>query len=297
VHVPGSRWFLVGAPWDCSGTGRGEQAGPQALRAAGMAALVGRDLGDAATVVAGGTRDEHTGVLALPETVRAARALADWLSAAMQEAPRERPLVLGGDCSILLGILPALRARVGPVGLWFLDGHADYLDGRTSETGETADMELAVLTGDGAAPLVTLGGTPPMVEPSDVVLLGHRTKDLDASASIELDRLPPSLRRFDAATVVRDPSGAGHQAAAHLERRGRDVWLHLDLDVLDAEALPAVTYPQPGGLGWDQLASVLEPLMRSPQLIGVSVADFRPDLDPTSEFAARVVELLEGFLR
>lgn len=70
-------WFLLGAPWDCSGTGRGEQAAPDALRDAGLAALVGRDLGDAASVISSSRRDEKTGVLALHDTVRAAHALVD----------------------------------------------------------------------------------------------------------------------------------------------------------------------------------------------------------------------------
>ena len=285
-------WFLIGAPWDCSGTGRGEQAAPAALRAAGLPALVGLDRGDAGTVIDSTRRDQRTGVLALPETVRAARALAGTLDEALGELPGRRPLVVGGDCSILLGILPALRGRVGPVGLWFLDGHPDYLDGPGSDTGETADMDLAVLTGDGAEPLVTLAGAAPMVPVTDAVLLGHRTRDLDAGAAAELARLPGGLRRIDAATMVADPAAAGRRAAAWLAGAGRGAWLHLDLDVLDPAVLPAVTYPQPGGADWDQLAAVLEPLARSPRLLGVSVADFRPDLDPTGDLATRVLEVL-----
>jgi arginase len=294
--VIAGNWFLLGAPWDCSGFGRGEQAAPDALRTAGLSALVGRDLGDAATVIDSAQRDEHTGVLALRETVRAAHALANALAQALHVLPGRRPLVVGGDCSILLGIFPALRRQVGPAGLWFLDGHPDYLDGPASDTGETADMDLAVLTGAGAAPLVTLAGAPPMVPASAAVLLGHRTGGLDAGAAAELARLPTDLRRIDAATVVGDPAGAGQRAAAWLANTGRGVWLHLDLDVIDPQSLPAVTYPQPGGLDWDQLAATVAPLARSPRLLGVSVADFRPDLDPTGGLAVRVLEVLERTL-
>lgn len=289
-------WFLLGAPWDCSGSGRGEQAAPEALRRAGLPDLVGRDLGNAATVVGSAQRDDVTGVMALRETVAAARALADALDEALNDLPAQRPLVVGGDCSIMLGIFPALRRRVGAAGLWFLDGHPDYLDGSASETGETADMDLAVLTGNGATPLVTLAGDPPMVAISDVVLIGHRTGDLDPGAAAELARLPTELRRLDADTVVSGPSVAGQRAADWLANAGRGVWLHLDLDVLDPQALPAVTYPQPRGLDWEQLALVLEPLTRSPRLLGVSIADFRPDLDPTGELAMRILDLLDHTL-
>lgn len=289
-------WFLLGAPWDCSGTGRGEQAAPDAFRTAGLAGLVGRDLGDADTTIDNARRDKATGVLALQETVRAAHTLADALSSGLRDLPGRRPLVVGGDCSLLLGIFPALRRHVGSAGLWFLDGHPDYFDGLTSDTGETADMDLAVLTGVGAAPLVTLSGAPPMVPVSDVVLIGHRTEDLDEAAAAELAQLPAELRRIDAATVRQDPAVAGDRAVRWLAGAGQSVWLHVDLDVLDPGSLPAVTYPQPGGLDWDHLAALIAPLARSSGLLGVSVADFRPDLDSTGELAKRIVTLLDGSL-
>lgn len=291
-------WFLLGAPWDSSGEGRGEQDAPAALRAAGLTRRVDRDLGDAPTAITGTGRDARTGVRALPGTVRAAGALAARLTAALEAHPERRPLVLGGDCSILLGVLPALRAR-GPVSLWFLDGHPDFLDGAASDTGETADMELALLTGSGAAPLVQLGGVVPLVPADRVVLLGHRTVGVDASTAAENARLPAELRRIDAAELVADPAAAGRRAAGWLTAGADgppDVWLHLDLDVLDPGALPAVTYPQPGGPQWAQLAAALRPLAASPRLAGVSVADFRPDLDPSGELAARVVALLDDVL-
>jgi arginase len=261
-----------------------------------LSALVGLDLGDAATMIGSTQRDEPTGVLALADTVLAAHALAEVLGGALSELPGRRPLVIGGDCSILLGIFPAVRRHIGPAGLWFVDGHPDFLDGPGSDTGETADMDLAVLTGAGTEALITLAGAPPMVSVDEVVLLGHRTGNLDDGAADELARLPPELRRLDAGAVAADPAAAGRLAEKWLASTAHPVWLHLDLDVLDPETLPAVTYPQPQGLDWDQLVSVMQPLARSPRLIGVSVADFRPDLDPTGELAMQVVDVLDRIL-
>lgn len=285
-------WFLLGAPWDCSGTGRGEQDAPGALRAAGVSALVGRDLGDVPTLIASAGRDGKTGILALPGTAQAAHELSMALSDALVGLPGRRPLVLGGDCSILLGIFPALRQAFSRIALWYVDGHPDYLDGKGSETGETADMVLALLTGRGDAPLIELGGPPPMVSATDVVLLGHRTANLDEGSAAEVAGVPVELRRLDAAALVADAAAAGDRAAAWLSDGDRPIWLHLDLDVLDPAVLPAVTYPQPDGPDWEQLAALLTPLAQAPQLLGVSVADFRPDLDPTGGLALRVVELL-----
>lgn len=294
-RVDGSAWALLGAPWDCSGTGRGEADAPAALRDAGLGDLAGLDAGDAAIAVTTTARDPATGVRALADTRLAATALTAALTDLLARAPDRRPLVAGGDCSILLGIVPALRA-VGPVGLWFVDGHPDYQSPAGSATGETADMELALVTGDGPDQLTGLAGPPPMVPPAAAVLIGHRTTGLDAASAAEVARVPASLRSIDAPALLADPAAAGERARDWLDGSGRGMWLHIDLDVLDPGALPAVTYPQPGGPGWDALAATLRPLAASPHLRGVSVADFRPDLDPDGRYAARVVALLADVL-
>jgi arginase len=294
--VAGSDWFLLGAPWDCSGSGRGEMWAPGALRAAGLTRLVDVDLGDAATVISGSRRDEATGVLALPDTIAAAHELAGALQAGSRDHRERRPLVIGGDCSLLLGVFTWLRAAVGEVGLWIADGHPDYYDARTSDTGETADLELALLTGDGPASLVGLAGAVPMVAARHVALIGHRTADLDAASAAELARVPADLVTLDSPAVAGDPHGAGSRAARWAERLAIPMWLHLDVDVLDPRVLPAVTYPQPGGPDFDQLAAVLTPLAASPRLFGLSVADFRPDLDLDGAYAARLVALIDRLL-
>src|SRR5262249_24855939 len=152
---------------------------PGALRDAGLIDLVDVDLGDAATVIASSRRDEATKVRALPDTVAAANSLATALSTGMRENPSRRPLVVGGDCSLLLGVFAHARRTLGEIGLWMVDGHPDYLDAAGSATGETADLELALLTGDGPAILAGLGGEVPMVAPRHVALIGHRTAGLD----------------------------------------------------------------------------------------------------------------------
>jgi arginase len=198
----------------------------------------------------------------------------------------EMPLVVGGDCTLLLGVFQALPAGCG---LWFVDGHADFHDGVTSPTGEAADMDLAILTGHGPAGLLEDDG--PLVDPAAVVLLGHRPSELGADAGFENARIDPAIHALTAPHVRAGGAGqVGLEAAARLA--GRRAWLHLDLDVLDETALPAVSYPQPLGLDWDDLAALVAPLAAASNVIGVSVADFNPEHDPDGALAKRVVELI-----
>src|SRR5262249_50362409 len=83
------------------------------------------------------------------------------------------PVVLGGDCSILLGPMLALRQR-GRFGLVFLDGHSDLLSPETSRSGGAAGMDLALVTGRGPAALTHFDGLSPLVQPRDVVAIGAR---------------------------------------------------------------------------------------------------------------------------
>jgi len=282
-----ARFAVVDAPIDCSGAGRGEEHAPAALRAAGLIERLGaRDAGEAGARIRDTRRDPGTGVIGAADVRRASAAIAERVRELL--AARERPLVLGGDCTLLLGVFQALP---GGSGLWFVDGHADFFDGESSPTGEAADMELAILTGHGPPGL--LEGDGPLLEPAAVVLLGHRPSSLHPDVARENARLDPAIHALTAPEVrERGAARAGTDAAARLA--GRPAWLHLDLDVLDEAALPAVSYPQPLGLDWDELVALARPLVAAPDLLGVSVADFNPDRDAGGTHAARVVDALDS---
>ena len=282
-----ARFAVVDAPIDCSGAGRGEEQAPAALRAAGLIERLGaRDAGEAGARIRDTRRDPGTGVIGAADVRRASAAIAERVRELL--AARELPLVLGGDCTLLLGVFQALP---GGSGLWFVDGHADFFDGESSPTGEAADMELAILTGHGPPGL--LEGDGPLLEPAAVVLLGHRPSSLHPDVARENARLDPAIHALTAPEVrERGAARAGADAAARLA--GRPAWLHLDLDVLDEAALPAVSYPQPLGLDWDELVALARPLVAAPDLLGVSVADFNPDRDAGGTHAARVVDALES---
>lgn len=284
-------WTVLGAPFDSSGASRGEERAPVALRAAGLPGVFGAaDTGDVAPPLHDPRRDPTTGVIALADLHVASRALREAVASALTRG--ERPLVLGGDCTLLLGTVAGVRDAVGRVGLWFVDGHADYLDGTSSPTGEAADMELAMLTGDGPPGLVDLAGQVPLVEPADVVILGHRPASLHPDVALELGRVPAAIARMTADEIVAaGPAEVGQRWERALAARGR-AWLHLDLDVLDEGALPAVSYPQSHGLDWEAFVALARPLLASDALVGVSVADFNPDLDEEGVHARRVVQAL-----
>jgi arginase len=287
-----AQWTLLGAPLDSSGAGRGEERAPELLRNGGLAERLGlADAGDVVAPLRDTARDPATGVIAAAQLVDASKALRDAVAASLERG--ERPFVLGGDCSLLPGALAGARVACGPLSLWMVDGHPDALDGETSPTGEAADMDLALVLGRGHNELTGLAGETPIVEPENVALIGHRPAELDRDVAAELALVPAAVEQTTAPELRR--RGAGRVAWATLaSSRGRPVWLHVDLDALDARELPAVTYTQPQGLSWAEFVELLEPLIAAPDLAGMSLADFDADHGHARQHAGRVVDALQS---
>lgn len=190
------------------------------------------------------------------------------------------PLVLGGDCSVLVGCALAVR-RMGRFGLVFLDGHVDFHTPATSSTAGIAGMDLAVVTGTGPGLLCDIDGLRPYFRPTDVVQVGCR----DPHAPVD----PAGRLRGTRIRVVGVPElkarGARSVADWTLSYLNRDdidgFWVHVDADVLDDDIMPAVDSRQPGGLSAGELASMLRRLQRSGRMVGMNATIYDPDRDPT----------------
>ena len=192
------------------------------------------------------------------------------------------PLVLGGDCSILVGNMLALRA-LGRFGLVFLDGHLDFRHPGNSEVvGAAAGAELALVSGRGPERLTNIHGWRPLVRDEDTFALGEREDDPDTR-----DARETGIEVWDL-WAVREigPGEAAARAVEILRANGVDgFWVHLDADVLDDKVMPAVDSRQPGGLSYAELIELLGVLLRSDLAVGMQVTIFDPELDPTGEIA------------
>lgn len=231
-----------------------------------------------------------------PGTVRNEQAIATYSHALAERLAELRkddvfPLVLGGDCSVLLGNLLALR-REGRFGLAYLDGHSDFRHpGNSDRVGAAAGEDLALVTGRGHA-LAQLDRRGALVRDEDVVAIGMRAND---SYVPEMRRA--GIKVFNVDDLRPDPEASLAEMLPLLERKKVDgFWLHLDVDVLDAEIMPAVDSPDPDGLTWAELDPIVQALVRSPRIAGMELTIFDPDLDPEGSFAATLVEHLTNAL-
>ena len=175
-----------------------------------------------------------------------------------------------------------------------VDGHPDALDGKTSPTGEAADMDLALVLGRGHPELTRLAGDTPMVEPENVASSAIARPSSTETSRTSWRRCRREVEQTTALEVRRRGAGPVAWATLASKSRGRPVWLHVDLDALDERELPAVTYAQPQGLSWAQFVELLEPLVAAPDLAGMSLTDLDADHAHARQHAGRIVDALQS---
>jgi len=206
-------------------------------------------------------------------------------------------VVLGGDCSVVLGSLLGARQTAGtPLGLVYVDAHADFATPEESRTGSVASMGLALATGRGDSPLARLAGRLPLVNGSHVALVGRRDK-ADAWYGHAALAASPILDLPDSTLLAQ---GADPLAEAVLARVASDdvrgFWIQLDADVLNPAVMQAVDSPEPGGPMPDELLRFLSPIVHHPRALGLSLTIYDPALDPDRSGARQLVALLESLL-
>lgn len=270
---------------------RGVEDLPAALLGAGLADAIGA--GHAGRVTPppyDPTRDPTTGLLN-PQALRDySHLLAEATGAVLDGG--DVPIVLGGDCSIVLGTLLALRQR-SHYGLLFIDGHADFYQPDAEPNGEAASMDLALATGRGPDVVANLDNRRPLVRDDDVVQFARR--DADEAAEAGSQRIEDSgITVIDLPEIRRrGVERAVHDALGRLVRPDLDgFWIHLDCDALDDDVMPAVDYRLPGGLTWDELEHVLSAAIGSGRAAGLDVTIFNPQLDVDGSIAVALVRCL-----
>lgn len=237
-----------------------------------------------------GVRDPQSGGTLNADGIAAwSPRLADAVGAAIDEGAF--PVVLGGDCSILLGSMLGLRRR-GRYGLLFIDGHADFFQPEAEPKGEVASMDLALATGHGPRKLTNLEGKAPLVRGEDVVAFGYRDHDdqrESGSQPVAPDVLVIDIHGVHDLGIAE----ATRQAVARVTRPELAGFLiHFDADCLDDAIMPAVEYRIPGGLKHDEAVTVLRGAIATGRAVGIEVTIYNPSLDPDGRAGRLLTDLL-----
>jgi len=267
---------------------------PEKLLGLGFAERIGaRHAGRVAAPAKHATPDPATGILNARAISAWSPELADAVETVLDAG--DFPVVLGGDCTIVLGSMLALKRR-GRFGLLFVDGNADFFQPEAEPNGEGASMDLAWVTGHGPALVTDIEGRGPLVRPADAVAFAYR--DHEDQKAYGSQPLPDDLKALDLPAVrAMGIEAAMREAVDHLTRPELDgFFIHIDADCLDDAIMPAVDFRVPGGLSWDELQAALRIAMASGKAVGIEITIYNPRLDQDGRAGRGLVDILASAL-
>lgn len=203
------------------------------------------------------------------------------------------PFIVGGDCSMLMGIIEGLRSLNTKIGMVYMDAHGDFNTPETTPSGIIGGMDIAIATGRGSEKLTAMFGHSPLLPEENIVLYGAR--DLDP---LEAKALSASRVKVYTREEVRT-QGSENVAAeilSYLEPKCRCLYLHVDVDVLDESVCSARGLPVPDGLTEEEFTNTFGTLAKSEKLCCVTLTAFDAGRDPDGKQAKKIVELISRVL-
>jgi arginase len=272
---------VVQIPWDSGHRGQRMGAGPLHLVERGLLDC----LDSAACVITLEPQGEP------PTEIGTAFELHHALSYTVADAVRagRLPLILSGNCNSAIGTISGLQAAAPdePVGVLWFDGHGDSNTPETF-TGTFLDaMGLSTLTGRcWQALCATIPGFSPVPDAS-VVLVGGHGMDNGARSVLAASEIK---------TITPEALRTGHELPAALaSMRARGVsrlYVHLDVDVIDATYAPANAFAPAGGLQPAEVFQAVDLVARDLRIAAACVASYDPAFDQND----RVLAAAHGFL-
>lgn len=276
----------------------GQEHAPAALRASGLidrliaAGLTVADRGDVVTEV---FAVDHTNPTRrnFPAVLRTARHVADVVSGVV--AGGAVPLVLGGDCTVTIGVVAGVRQVRPDAGMFYFDGDADLATPDTTSSGILDAMGIAHLIGLTDNELAHLGGHRPLLPSGRLVLFGVDETDPESFREQVL-RDRPDLRWYPDHMVRRDPAGSARRALDGVST-GAGTILHFDVDAVDSGDLPLANYPHYGtGVSLATAAQALAVAAGAPDLTAIVLTEVNPTHDPDGRQLRRYVDAVGGAL-
>ncbi|ATL75915.1 arginase [Chryseobacterium piperi] len=204
-------------------------------------------------------------------------------------------IMLGGDCSILIGNAIALK-QLGNFGLFYLDGHTDYIPPQLSPSGGIAGMDLAIVTGMGHEKLTNIKNLKPYFSEENIFCVGNaETDDQEYVDQI----IHSGIHYFDLYQLRKN--GFKKTAEDFLkmvhEKKLDGFFIHFDVDVLKDEIMPAVDSRMEDGISYDDLKDILLPLFENEKCIGIEITILDPDYDKEGLYTKAFIENLTQLIK
>ena len=291
-----SKIALIGAPSSAGARKVGQEQAPKALRDAGLIQSLEssghevNDLGDTEVVTytpdTGQPKQQN-----LSRVVNALEQVENQVDSAIKT--NNWPLIIGGDCTITIGVLSALNKHYPSLGMIYVDGDVDLNTPETTLSGIFDGMVLAHILGKGAEELSHFGSHYPILDGRNITLFGY-SAEAGGIDPVEKEHLKvTTMDKYPMEKVRDSATEAATRALQALESKVEHILIHFDVDVIDHDDFPAVDVPHHPGLKLEQVQDALKVFLKSPKSIGLVVTEFNASQDENGKLANQLVDLIQ----
>jgi arginase len=292
------RLGLIGVPSSAGAHGPGQEKAPAALRQAGLLGALREtglevdDLGD--LPVTRFTPDPaNRKRQSLPRVIKVVRQVADAVAGAVERDLI--PLVLGGDCTITLGVVAGLLRRQQDLGLIYFDGDADLTTPETTHSGIFDSMGVAHLIGEGATELAHVGPRFPLMPQDRIVLFGFQPYEIEPQEARLLEK--SAMVPYSVTSMGDRPVELAREALARLEEHAPAIAVHFDVDVIDSAEIPLANWPHYDALSFGDAMHCLSAFVGTSKLAALVVTEINPDHDPNGLLVRQFIDAFADALR
>lgn len=288
---------IVGVPLDLGAENLGVDIGPKAFRSQGIVEKLtdtGMTVTDAGDIVCHPREELDAGspnLRYMSEIVRVSEESANLVEPLA--AKGEKIIALGGDHSMNLGVVSGVSAALqGDLGLIYLDAHGDMNTGETTLSGNIHGMHLASLMGFGAPELAHVHGDNVKIAKENLLHIGGSDLDQPELEFIKAEK----LKTFMLNDLLMHGMAPLMGMIDELTQKVGNIWISLDLDVIDMVYAPGAGMPNKRGLSYREIAAIAEYVGSHCNVVGIDVVEYNPLQDVDQKTAELGIELIAKFL-
>jgi arginase len=288
---------LLGIPLDLGAENLGVDIGPQAFRYQDIVKKLesaGLNVHDSGDIEVRPRQDLEMGnprLHYLEEIVRVNEETATVVHDAISKG--QKVIALGGDHSLNLGVMSGASAALnGQIGMIYLDAHGDMNTDESTLSGNIHGMHLASLMGFGAPELVHVHSDQIKLPKENLLHIGGSDWD-----QAELDLISrENLQAFTLFDLLSQNLAPLLKMIDDLAARVPNIWISLDLDVIDRIYAPGAGMPNAKGLTYREIATIAEYIGQHCNVVGVDIVEYNPLQDEQNKTAELGIELIAKLL-
>jgi len=290
--VSKNKIVIIGIPMDLGAENLGVDIAPSTLMARGIVKKLQnskieiKDEGDFKITAKEKIKAGKRNLKYLDEIIRVSEVTAKKVDSVISSG--EKVLAIGGDHAISLGTISGASVSLkGDLGVIYLDTHGDINTDKSTLSGNIHGMHVASVLGFGNENLINIYKKGAKIKKENIILAGGNDFDKEEEVFIKNEK----IKTFTIMDLLANGMDPLFKKIDDLNKKVKNIWVSLDLDVIDYVYAPGVGIPNTGGLTYREISAVAKYIGKNCNVVGMDLVEYNPTKDIDNKTAELAIEL------